>query len=206
MAQFGSASRFARCVRAALAFVIVGDAAGTEPGRWRTFGERVIHQSPDVWMGQVDVSLPSHERVWMPVVRLNRAVAVALLDRRDRVLLVRRHRFVQDRWGWELPGGSVDEDENPGEAAARELEEQTGYRAEELERLVSFQPVAETVDGERIVFSGRDPRRVTDPLSAEGVERVEWVPPGSVPELIASGEVWSASSLVGLLGVLAQRR
>jgi 8-oxo-dGTP pyrophosphatase MutT (NUDIX family) len=62
-------------------------------------------------------------------VRLHRAVAVVLLNGQDRVLLVRRYRFVQDRWGWELPGGLVDEDEEPGEAARRELEELTGYRA-----------------------------------------------------------------------------
>jgi 8-oxo-dGDP phosphatase len=98
----------------------------------------------------------------------------------------------------------VDEDEEPGAAAVRELEEQTGYRAGQLEDLITFQPVAEAVDCERVVFAGRDPQRAGEPVSAESIERVEWVPLESVPGLIASGEVWDAASVVGLLSVVAQ--
>jgi len=59
-------------------------------------------------------------------------------------------------------------------------------------------------DGERVVFVGRDAEQVTDPVSSEGIERVEWVPLESVPELIAAGEVWNSASVVGLMSVLAQ--
>ena len=120
------------------------------------------------------------------------------------MLLTWRHRFVQDRWGWELPGGLVDEDEEPAEAAVRELEEQTGYRAGQLERLIAFQPVAEVADGERVVFVGRDARRVAEPVSAEGIERAEWVPLGSVAGLIADGQVWNSASVIGLMSAAQQ--
>ena len=77
------------------------------------FGERVIYDNPWVWLGQVDVELPDGERFWHHVVRLHRAAMMVLLDDQDRVLLLWRHRFVQDRWGWELPGGLIDEGEEP---------------------------------------------------------------------------------------------
>jgi 8-oxo-dGDP phosphatase len=76
----------------------------------------------------VDVELPDGERFWHHVVRLHRASMMVLVDEQDRVLLLWRHRFVQDRWGWELPGGLIDEDEEPIETAKRELEQETGYR------------------------------------------------------------------------------
>jgi len=53
-------------------------------------------------------------------------VTVVLDDVGERVLLVRRHRFIVDRWLWELPGGYVDEGESPAAAAVREVEEETG--------------------------------------------------------------------------------
>lgn len=71
-------------------------------------GERAIYDSPWVWLGQVDVELPDGQRIWHHVVRLRRAVAMLLLDEQDRVLLLWRHRFIPDRWGWELPGGLAD--------------------------------------------------------------------------------------------------
>ena len=85
------------------------------PSRWKTFGERVIYDNPWVWLGQVDVELPDGERFWHHVVRLHRAAMMVLIDEQDRVLLLWRHRFVQDRWGWELPGGLIDEGEEPAE-------------------------------------------------------------------------------------------
>ena len=185
--------------------VVVTEAAGDASSKWRTFGERVIYESPEVWLGQVDVGLPSGERIWQHVVRLHRAVAVVLLDGQGRVLFTRRYRFIQDRWAYELPGGLVDEGEDARDAAVRELEEQTGYRAGELEHLMTFQPLAEVLDAERVVFLGRDAQRVGEPVRSEGID-LEWLPLGSVVGLIAARQIWDAASVVGLLSYLATIR
>ena len=136
---------------------------GDGSSRWKTFGERVIYDNPWVWLGQVDVELPDGERFWHHVVRLHRAAMMVLLDEQDRVLLLWRHRFVQDRWGWELPGGLIDEGEEPAETAARELEEETGYRAGRVEHLITFQPMVGMVDSEHVVFVGRDAEKIGEP-------------------------------------------
>jgi len=121
----------------------------------------VIYDNPWEWLGQVDVELPDEEQFWHHVVRLHRAAMMVLLDEQDRVLLPWRHRFVQDRWGWELPGGLIDEGEEPAETAARELEE-TGYRAGRVEHLITFQPMVGMVDSEHVVFVGRDVEKVEE--------------------------------------------
>ena len=54
--------------------------------------------------------------------------------RRPRLLL-RRHRFVTDTWGWEIPAGRVDPGETLEQAAERESIEETGWRPLGLERL-----------------------------------------------------------------------
>ena len=173
-----------------------------EPGRWRTFGEREIYDSPELWLGQVDVELPGGERIWEHVVRLHQVAMLALVDEQSRVLLVRRHRFLAGRSGWELPGGLVDEGEDPGEAALREMEDTAGYRPGQVEHLITFRPMVETVDCEHVVYVGRDPERVGNPVEASEVARLEWVPLGPVSGLIAAGEIWNAGTLVGLLRLL----
>jgi 8-oxo-dGDP phosphatase len=128
-----------------------------------------------------------------------------LVDDQDRVLMLWRHRFVQDRWGWELPGGLVDDGEDPRDTAVRELEEETGYRAGRIEHLVSFQPMVGMVDSEHLIFVGRDPEKFTEPVELNEADRIEWVPLSSVPELMASGKIWNSGVLIGLLGLLARK-
>lgn len=181
-------------------------AKSDEPGRWRTFGERTVYNDPWIWLGQVDVEVPGGERYWRPVVRLHRAALVVLLGDHDQVLMLWRHRFVRDLWGWELPGGLVGEDEQPIDAAARELEEETGYRAGHLEQLVSFRPIPGAVDAEHFVFVGRNAERVADPADMSEAARVEWVPLESIPALIDAADIWDAGSLLALSRMLMKAR
>jgi 8-oxo-dGDP phosphatase len=177
-----------------------------ERSRWRTFSERTIYGDPWVWLGQVDVEIPGGDRFWHNVVRLRRAAIIILVDDRDQVLLLWRHRFVADRWGWELPGGLIDAGEEPEDTVVRELAEETGYQAGRLERLVGFQPMIGTVDSEHIVFVGRDPQKVSEPVEFSEADRIEWIPLGRVRDLIRSGQIWNAGTLIGLLAYLADGR
>jgi 8-oxo-dGDP phosphatase len=183
--------------------VSVADAADGDRTRSRTFGERTIYDDPWVWLGQVDVEQPDGERFWHHVVRLHRAAVMVLVDDHERVLMMWRHRFVQDKWGWELPGGLIDEGEEPEQTAVRELEEETGYRAGRVKLLAAYQPMVGMVDSEHFIFVGRDPERFTGPVEVNEADRIEWVPLASVPELISSGQIWNSGVLVGLLGLLA---
>jgi 8-oxo-dGDP phosphatase len=194
-----------RCCVQAASVGGVSAAMGDGRSRWKTFGERTIYESPWVWLGQIDVEQPDGERFWHHVVRLPRAAMMVLVDDHERVLLLWRHRFVQDRWGWELPGGLIDEGEEPAETAKRELEEETGYRAGRVEHLATFQPMVGMVDSEHVVFVGRDAEKFGEPTEVNEVDRMEWVPLSSVPGLIASGDIWNAGVLVALLHLLAAK-
>ena len=159
-----------------------------------------------MWLGQVDVEPPGGQRYWHHVIRLHRAAVMVLLDDQDQVLMLWRHRFVPDRWGWELPGGMVDADEEPADAAVRELEEETGYRAGQVEYLLTYQPTPGIVDAEHFVFVGRKPESVGDPTDLSESARVEWVPLAWVPAMIDAADIWSAGSLVALSRVLMRDR
>jgi len=55
-----------------------------------------------------------------------------------RVLLIRQYRHAVGGYLWEIPAGRRDKDETPGEAARRELREETGYTCNYLEPLTTF--------------------------------------------------------------------
>src|ERR1700761_3769598 len=114
-----------------------------------------------------------------------------LVDDRDRVLMLWRHRFVADRWGWELPGGLIDAGEEPEDTAVRELAEETGYQAGLVERLIEFQPMIGAVDSGHFIFTGRAPKKVSEPVELSEADRIEWVPLSSVSDLIRAGHIWN---------------
>lgn len=176
---------------------------GVSPDIWHVHGERVIYDNEWVTVGLADISQPSGERFEHHTVTLPAAAMTVVLDDDGRnVLLSWRHRFVPNLWNWELPGGLLDDGESPAETAAREVEEETGYRPRTVEHLVTFEPMAGTVRSAHHVFLARGVERVADPTELnEGTFR--WVPLADVPNLIATGKVGNSGALVGLLHVLA---
>ena len=84
--------------------------------------------------------LPSGLEQELAVVVHNGAVAIAAELDDGRLLLVRQYRHAAGDWLVEIPAGRIERDEPPLEAARRELEEETGYRAGRWELLKRFYP------------------------------------------------------------------
>lgn len=172
--------------------------------RWTVHGERSLYESEWMNLRLVDVELPSGERFEHHVLRIPREAAAAVVRDPDRgVLLLWRHRFVTDTWGWEIPGGRIDDGESPEEAAARETLEETGWRPGRLRPLVSYHPLPGGVDQRFHVFLADGATHAGDPVDADEAERVEWVDADGVRELVLKGEVVDGYSLTGLLYALA---
>lgn len=149
------------------------------------------------------VTLPDGVQFEQVVLRVRPASMCVLVNERNQVLMARRHRFIPDIWVWELPGGYVDEDESPAECAAREAEEETGWRPTSVEHLASFQPMTGTADALNHVYLGRDPVKVSDILDINEAAETRWVPIEEVPAMVA-GNVLGAASVIGLLAAHAR--
>jgi len=87
-----------------------------------------------------EVRLPSGLLQSIDVVAHPGAVAIAALDDEGRLLLVRQYRHALGEWFTELPAGRLEAGENPLDAARRELEEETGHRAERWSLLRELVP------------------------------------------------------------------
>ena len=97
--------------------------------RWTVHGERIIYDSPWIRLALTDVEIPGGECFEHHVVRMPADAAGTVIHDAERgVLLLWRHRFVTDTWGWEIPAGRVDPGETLEEAAVREAIEELQRR------------------------------------------------------------------------------
>jgi ADP-ribose pyrophosphatase len=135
------------------------------------------------------------------------AVAIVAIDDADRVLLVRQWRVAVGAALLEIPAGTLNVDaatgttEDPNVAAARELEEETGYRAGHWERLGSFWTAPGFATELMHLYLATDLQAAeADRIGPDEDERLElermpW------PDAVAAadrGEIVDAKSLVGL--------
>ncbi|MEW2312248.1 NUDIX domain-containing protein [Streptomyces sp. NPDC006864] len=176
---------------------------GVEP--WHVHGERNVYDNRWVRLQLWDVEPPGVARFEHHVVKLHHVAVTAVVDDQDRVLMMWRYRFVPKQFGWELPGGIVDEGEEPSETALRETVEETGWRPKSLEHIVTYQPMVGMVDSPHEIFVGHGAERVGDPTDLEETGHIEWVPLADIPGLMARGELMGSGTLVALLHILATR-
>ncbi|MEH1058396.1 NUDIX hydrolase [Micromonospora sp. CPCC 206171] len=177
----------------------------TELTRWTIHGERVVDDARRARLSIAEVELPDGVRFEQYVIRAPRSAMVAVLDERQRLLVIRRHRFVFDRWVWELPGGYVDDREQAVACAVREVEEETGWRPHEVEPLLSFQPWVGTADAENLLFLARRAQYTGVPMDVNEAEQVAWIPLDKARHLVTSGEIVGAGTVIAVLELIARQ-
>ena len=178
---------------------------------FRHIGERVAHQG---WIWRVVVAeyeAPDGTRFHRDIVRSPGAVSAVpiLIDGTGAatVVLVRQWRPSIEREILEAPAGMRDvEGEEPDDTARRELIEEAGYEAKEIELLTVYHPSAGMTDGTHHVFLATGLRSV--PRQTIGPEEsymdVVHLPLGEAIEMISTGEITASNTVIGLL--LAERR
>jgi len=179
--------------------------SGSDHARWVIHGERLIDDDPHIRVSLADVELPDGATFTQYVFRLRRSVIVLVLDEPgSQVLLIWRHRFIVDKWVWELPGGYVDDGEDGAAAAVREAEEETGWRPSGAKFVLSYQPMIGNADFPQDLYLARGAERVRAP-AADETAAVRWVPLDEAAAMIGSGEIVGAGTIIGVQYALMLR-
>ena len=128
------------------------------------------------------------------------AAAVVPVTADGKILMVRQYRNALDRYTLEIPAGALDEVGEPGiECASRELEEETGYRSENLEWLITLRTTVAFCNERIEVYVAHDlipskPHLDEDEFIELGAYTIE-----ELKEKIFSGEIEDAKTVSSLM-------
>jgi ADP-ribose pyrophosphatase len=154
-----------------------------------------------------DVETAEHGSYQAYTLRLMNWASVVAITEEGQLVLVRQHRYGIDAVTIEVAGGLIDPGEEPAEAAARELLEETGYAGGPLEPLGVVHPNPAIQGNTYHMFLTRDARKVAE-IAGDPHESVEAVvmARGDVLRGLEDGRISHALSALALERALARAR
>ena len=173
-------------------------------GGGRLIERRVLWQGSVGSFGLDTVVLPTGQRTELAILHHPGAAAVVPFLDRERIILLRQFRHAAGGTIWEVPAGKLDGGEDPASCAARELAEETGYRAGRLERIGLILTTPGFTDERIHLFSAYDLVPGPTALEHHEVIRAEIVPLVRALEMIDNGEIIDGKTIAALH--LASRR
>ena len=171
----------------------------------KMMGKAKVLKSTMVYRGKVfgvkqdQVEEPSGVRATREVITHSGSVVVMPVFEDGHILMIRQYRHAARQYLWELVAGRIDPGESVKKAAARELKEETGYRAKRLSEFLDFYPSPGFLE-ERMHI-----------LLAEGLTAGEAEPEADekiishaytvdeLRQMIKTGELCDAKSIAGIL-------
>ncbi len=167
-----------------------------------TFGERMVSKNY-VYRGKIlnvrcdDAQLPDGKPCKREVVEHGGGAAV-LYEQDGKILLVRQYRYAYGEELFEIPAGKLDAGEDPAAAAARELEEETGFSPEKTEPVCTVYPSPGYTNEKIYIF-----RAVGAKEGASHPDEGEFLSAGFYPAeevlaMIGRGEIRDAKTIIAV--------
>ncbi len=127
------------------------------------------------------------------------SIVIAPVFPDNSVALVRQYRHPAGKYLLELPAGSLSEGEDLETGARRELEEEIGVTAGKIEKLTEFY-VSPGFLGEKMhLFLATDLTKTQQNLEADEILSIERIPLEVIPNLLSSGKLEDAKTIIGLM-------
>ncbi|TSE01391.1 NUDIX hydrolase [Skermania sp. ID1734] len=175
---------------------------------FETVSSKTVYEGAILALRLDQVAMPGGRVAEREVVEHHGAVAVVAVDANDKLVLIDQYRHPVGRRLIELPAGLLDKvDEDPLEAAKRELAEETGMGARDWSVLVDVVLSPGFTDEALRVYLAQDLFEATrdEPeLEEADIELVRI----SVPDAIGAalrGEIVNATAVSGILALAAAR-
>jgi ADP-ribose pyrophosphatase len=165
----------------------------------KILSSEMVYQGKVFGIRRDEVVEPSGMRVTREVVTHPGSVVILPVLPDGRILMVRQYRHATRQFLWELVAGRIEQGEDPRKAAARELVEETGYRAKKLKVFLDVFPTPGFLEERMYILLAE--RLTPGQAQPEADENITWKAfrGKELQEMIRRGKLHDAKSIVGLL-------
>lgn len=170
-------------------------------GPFKETSRETKYQNKWIRVDEAKVIRPDGSDGLFGLVYIQPGVMVVAIDGDNNVFLVSEYKYAVEQEMLEIIAGGVDPDERPEDAANRELQEETGYRAKKLTQLGIFHPLTTLVSNPDHVFLAEDLEYAPLGHSGGDVISVQKVPFDEVLRMVDANAIQDGPSIAALLRV-----
>jgi ADP-ribose pyrophosphatase len=145
-----------------------------------------------------NITLPNGFTMDMEIIRHPGAAAIVAVMDDQSILLLKQYRHAVGGFIWEIPAGTLDPDEDEMTCARRELAEETGYQARQMEKLGVITPLPAYSDERIHIYLASGLTRAAQNLDADELLSVHPVGLQDALAMIADGRIQDAKTIAGL--------
>lgn len=128
------------------------------------------------------------------------AAAIIPIDDDGKIIMVRQYRNASHSMTLEIPAGTLDSpDEDPADCAARELEEETGYRSDDIDYLFKFYSSIGITDEVIHIYVAKNLQVSSQNLDDDEFVEVERYTLETVIEMIQAGDIIDNKTISSIL-------
>ncbi|MCR5590381.1 MAG: NUDIX hydrolase [Lachnospiraceae bacterium] len=170
-------------------------------------GRRLIHNGAIVDIYQDRMMLPDGSEENFDFIKHKGAAAVIPVMDDGRIIMVRQYRNAIDAYTLEIPAGGLDGADEPTKIAAhRELEEETGYRAdiEDVEFLLSLYTTVAFCNEKIDIYVAHNLTKTEQHLDDDEFIDVEIYTIDELTKLVLEGKIVDAKTIAGLMAYRAK--
>lgn len=139
----------------------------------KTISTKTIFEGKIIKVRVDDVLLPNGETSKREIVEHPGAVAVLAVTDQNKIVLVEQYRKALEKSIIEIPAGKIEKNEDPMITAKRELEEETGYEAKEMNFLMSYYTSPGFADEIIYLYEAKGLRKLDNPEAGDEDEFVD---------------------------------
>jgi ADP-ribose pyrophosphatase len=159
----------------------------------------VIYEGPVFGLRRDEVLEPSGVRTRREVITHPGSVVVLPVLPDGKIVMIRQYRHATRQYMWELVAGRKEPEETPEEGAARELLEETGYRAKRLKVFLDVFPTPGFLEERMFILLAEGlTAGKAEPEEDEKIE-VKAYKTKKLEEMMKTGELKDAKSIAGIL-------
>ena len=168
--------------------------------KFEIIGKKLEHKGKIVDFYSMNVKVPNGNTAEWDLIEHKGAAAVVPGDDEGKILMVRQYRGAIDDIMLEIPAGGRDSVEEDFKiCAARELEEETGYRSEDIRHLINVNTAAAYTSELIAVYYAENLIPSRQRLDENEVVNVERYSIEEIEKMIYSGEITDAKTIAGVL-------